>query len=166
MDKSDPRLEWLDLCRVGLVPVIAPGLLGDPPPRPVRPEQLRPFAQCVMRDSARHSPPTDYFMLAGARQCSVPDQRTKKEVILQGLGWGHLPDFLIDEELADGRLLALAGPHLPGRSEEVVAARRRDRAQGPVAERLWAFLRDNATALRESGMDTGGDDSAGARRPR
>ena len=51
-------------------------------------------------------------------------------------------------------------------SEEVVAARRRDRAQGPVAERLWAFLRDNATALRESGMDTGGDDSAGARRPR
>ncbi len=88
VDKSDPRLEWLDLCRVGLVPVIAPGLLGDPPPRPVRPEQLRPFAQCVMRDSARHSPPTDYFMLAGARQCSVPDQRTKKEVILQGLGWG------------------------------------------------------------------------------
>ncbi|RMS45155.1 hypothetical protein ALP65_01651 [Pseudomonas aeruginosa] len=166
VDKSDPRLEWLDLCRVGLVPVIAPGLLGDPPPRPVRPEQLRPFAQCVMRDSARHSPPTDYFMLAGARQCSVPDQRTKKEVILQGLGWGHLPDFLVDEELADGRLLALAGPHLPGRSEEVVAARRRDRAQGPVAERLWAFLRDNATALRESGMDTGGDDSAGARRPR
>lgn len=130
VDKSDPRLEWLDLCRVGLVPVIAPGLLGDPPPRPVRPEQLRPFAQCVMRDSARHSPPTDYFMLAGARQCSVPDQRTKKEVILQGLGWGHLPDFLVDEELADGRLLALAGPHLPGRSEEVVAARRRDRA-GP-----------------------------------
>ncbi len=109
VDKSDPRLEWLDLCRVGLVPVIAPGLLGVPPPRPVRPEQLRPFAQCVMRDSARHSPPTDYFMLAGARQCSVPDQRTKKEVILQGLGWGHLPDFLVDEELADGRLnLSLA----------------------------------------------------------
>ena len=47
---------------------------------------LRPV--CVMRDSARHSSPTDYFMLAGARQCSVPDQRTKKEVILQGLGWG------------------------------------------------------------------------------
>lgn len=88
VDKSDPRLEWLDLCRVGLVPVIAPGLLGDPPPRPVRPEQLRPFAQCVMRDSARHSPPTDYFMLAGARQCSVPDQRTKKEVILQASAGG------------------------------------------------------------------------------
>ncbi|MGV8235037.1 LysR substrate-binding domain-containing protein, partial [Pseudomonas aeruginosa] len=78
----------------------------------------------------------------------------KKAVILQGLGWGHLPDFLVDEELADGRLLALAGPHLPGRSEEVVAARRR--------EHLWACLRDNAKALRESGMDTGGDDSAGA----
>ena len=129
VDKSDPRLEWLDLCRVGLVPVIAPGLLGDPPPRPVRPEQLRPFAQCVMRDSARHSPPTDYFMLAGARvQRAGPANEERGDP--PGPRLGHLPDFLVDEELADGRLLALAGPHLPGRSEEVVAARRRDRAQG------------------------------------
>ena len=94
------------------------------------PEQLRPFAQCVMRDSARHSPPTDYFMLAGARQCRDAGPANEERGDPPGPRLGHLPDFLVDEELADGRLLALAGPHLPGRSEEVVAARRRDRAQG------------------------------------
>ncbi|MFO5615220.1 hypothetical protein ACLBQC_32185, partial [Klebsiella pneumoniae] len=39
----------------------------------------------------------------------------------------------IKGELADGRLLALAGPHLPGRSEEVVAARRRGGAHVSIA---------------------------------
>ena len=64
----------------------------------------------------------------------------KKELLLYGLAWGHLPRHLIEEELADGRLRDLSGAQLPGRREELVAARRRDRAHGPVAQRLWSFL--------------------------
>ncbi|MDU4252042.1 MULTISPECIES: LysR family transcriptional regulator [Pseudomonas] len=138
VDKADPRLEWLDLGTVDFIPVIAPTLLegrGD-----IHPGQLRSLTQCVMRDSARHSPPVDYFTLDGAPQCTVPDQAMKKELVLHGLAWGHLPRHLIAEELADGRLRDLSGPHLPGRREELVAARLRDRAHGPVAQRLWSFL--------------------------
>ena len=138
VDKADPRLEWLDLGTVDFIPVIAPTLLegrGD-----IHPGQLRSLTQCVMRDSARHSPPVDYFTLDGAPQCTVPDQAMKKELVLHGLAWGHLPGHLIAEELADGRLRDLSGPHLPGRREELVAARLRDRAHGPVAQRLWSFL--------------------------
>ncbi|MCG8908818.1 LysR family transcriptional regulator [Pseudomonas sp. DP-17] len=138
VDKADPRLEWLDLGTVDFIPVIAPTLLegrGD-----IHPGQLRSLTQCVMRDSARHSSPVDYFTLDGAPQCTVPDQAMKKELVLHGLAWGHLPRHLIAEELADGRLRDLSGPHLPGRREELVAARLRDRAHGPVAQRLWSFL--------------------------
>jgi DNA-binding transcriptional LysR family regulator len=138
VDKADPRLEWLDLGEVDFIPVIAPGLLADG--TDIRPEQLRSLTQCVMRDSARHSPPVDYFTLEGAPQCTVPDQAMKKELVLHGLAWGHLPRHLIAEELADGRLCDLSSPHLPGRREELVAARLRDRAHGPVAQRLWSFL--------------------------
>ncbi|MFV3413312.1 LysR family transcriptional regulator [Pseudomonas nitroreducens] len=140
VDKADPRLEWLDLGTVDFIPVIAPTLLegrGD-----IHPGQLRSLTQCVMRDSARHSPPVDYFTLDGAPQCTVPDQATKKELVLHGLAWGHLPRHLIADELADGRLRDLSGPHLPGRREELVAARLRDRAHGPVAQRLWSFLQE------------------------
>ncbi|MFR0689465.1 LysR family transcriptional regulator [Enterobacterales bacterium AE_CKDN230030158-1A_HGKHYDSX7] len=139
VDKADPRLEWLDLGHVDFLPVIAPALLPETAKR-VGPEDLRSITQCVMRDSARHSPPVDYFTLDGAPQCTVPDQAMKKELVLHGLAWGHLPRHLIAKELASGRLLDLSGTPLPGRREELVAARRRDRAHGPVAQRLWRFL--------------------------
>ncbi|KRA16345.1 LysR family transcriptional regulator [Lysobacter sp. Root604] len=148
VDKSDPRLEWLDLGKVPMVPVVGAGLLPAPPTRALTPERMREYTQCVMRDTARHSPSRDYFVIEGAPQCTVGDQLMKKEIILQNLGWGHMPRFLIEEELRDGRLLSIAGRHFPGRVEELVAARRRDRPQGPVAQRLWAYLQAQASALR------------------
>jgi DNA-binding transcriptional LysR family regulator len=74
----------------------------------------------------------------------------KKDIILQGMGWGHMPGFLIEDELRDGRLQSIAGRYLPGRAEQLVVARRRDRAQGPVANRLWDYLREHAPAFRNS----------------
>jgi DNA-binding transcriptional LysR family regulator len=71
----------------------------------------------------------------------------KKELILQGMGWGHLPAFLIAGELVRGRLLSIQGQHLRGARAELVAARRRDRPHGPMAERLWRFLAAEAPAF-------------------
>lgn len=152
VDKSDPRIEWVDLCKVTFVPVAAPGFLGFAPGRTILPAQLRDYTQCVIRDTARHTGTDGYFLIEGAHQCTVPDQQMKKEIILQGMAWGHLPRFLIERELADGQLLALTGRHLPGRTEELVAARRRDRPHGPVANRLWEFLQAQAaTAFPAAG---------------
>jgi DNA-binding transcriptional LysR family regulator len=148
VDRADPRFEWLDLCRVPLVPVAAPGFLPFPITRSLRPERLRDFTQCVIRDTARHSPPRDYFLIDGAPQCTVANHAMKKEIIVQGLGWGHLPRFLVERELARGTLLSLSGRHLPGMVEGVVAARRSDRPRGPVAARLWRHLREQASTFR------------------
>jgi len=150
VDKNDARIEWVDLAKVPFVPVVAPGFLRDPMPRAIKPALLRDYTQCVMRDTARHMPPQDYFTVQGARQCTVADQLMKKEIIVQGMGWGHMPRFLIDDELRDGSLLSIANRHLPGSVEELVAARRTDRAQGPVSNRLWQALQDAAPALRRA----------------
>ncbi|MCD0504261.1 LysR family transcriptional regulator [Bordetella petrii] len=148
VDKSDPRIEWIDLSKVVFVPVAAPGFLPFAPTRNTRPDQLRDFTQCIIRDTARQAPADSYFVVEGAHQCTVPDQLMKKDIILQGMAWGHLPRFLIERELAKGQLLAITSRYLPGRSEDLVAARRRDRPHGPVANRLWEFLRDQAGAFR------------------
>jgi DNA-binding transcriptional LysR family regulator len=148
VDKQDARLEWIDLCEVPLVPVVSPALLGDTSPRAATAALMRRFTQCVMRDTARDPPPDEYLVLEGAPRCVVADQTMKKEVIMQGLAWGHVPRFLVEKELGNGRLLSLAGRHFPGRVEQLVAARRRDRPHGPVAQRLWAELRAQAPALR------------------
>ncbi|TIT64690.1 MAG: LysR family transcriptional regulator [Mesorhizobium sp.] len=150
IDKGDARIEWIDLSKVPFIPVVAPGFLPECIERPITLEKMQAFTQCVMRDTALHSPRQDYFVVEGAPQCLVPDQAMKKEIILQGLGWGHLPHFLIAEELRDGQLLSIAGSRLPGRTDDLVVARRRDRPHGPVANRLWNHIQQEAPALRRA----------------
>jgi DNA-binding transcriptional LysR family regulator len=150
VDKADPRLEWIDLGTVSVVPVVAPGFLPFPITASISPEMMRDVTQCIIRDTARHSPERSYFVVEGAHQCSVADHQMKKELILQGMAWGHVPRFLIEDELREGRLLPIVGRHFPGTTEELVAARRRDRPQGPVANQLWQYLEAQAASLRST----------------
>ena len=139
-------LERAPLLEVGIVPVVAPGFLDFPIDDGISPEQMAEYPQCVIRDTARHSRKQDHFLIGGARQWVVGDQHTKLEIILKGMGWGHMPDFMIRDALARGALVSIAGRHFPGARIEICALRRRDVPAGPVAERLWQVL-------RESGME-------------
>jgi DNA-binding transcriptional LysR family regulator len=127
---------------------VAPGFLPTSSRRGILAEQLRAFTQCVIRDSAHNPPEESHLVVEGAHQCTVPDQNVKKEVILPGIAWGHLPRFLIRQELDDGQRLSIASRSMPVRTEELVAARRTDRVHGPVAERLWHHLLREAPRLR------------------
>lgn len=147
VDTTDLSLEWIVLGKVRLLPVAAPHLLRAPLPGTLREEHLRDYAQCVMRDSARKPDDSSYLVVEGARQITVPDQSMKKDVIMQALAWGHLPDFLIEAELRSGALKSLANRWLPGHAEMLVAARRKDVSHGPVAQRLWACLQQNAPMI-------------------
>jgi DNA-binding transcriptional LysR family regulator len=156
IDKSDPRLEFIDLFTVKLVPVVAPGFLLFPVSQSITPEQMRDYVQCVIRDTARRPAPRDYYLVEGARSWTVSDQLMKRELILQGMGWGHLPRYLIEQDLRDARLLPIMGKHFKGGQVELVAARRRETPHGPVAERLWHYIREQAAdftaAVKTSGV--------------
>ncbi len=147
IDKTDPRLELIDLFTVKIVPVVAPNFLRFPISKSITPEQMRDHVQCVIRDSARHSPPRDYYLVEGARSWTVADQLMKRELIVQGMGWGHMPRFLIEQDLRDKRLLSITGKHFPGAEAQLVAARLRDAPHGPVASRLWQYIADEAAKI-------------------
>jgi DNA-binding transcriptional LysR family regulator len=148
INKSDQRLEYVDLYTVRLIPVVAPGFLPFPVGDSITPGQMRNHVQCIIRDSARHSEPRDYFVIEGAHSWTVADQLMKKEVILRSMGWGHMPTFLIEQELREGRLVSVAGRHFPGGATEIVAARRRDIPHGPIANRLWRYIEEQGSELR------------------
>src|SRR5579883_347290 len=147
IDKADPRFEFIDLFPVRLVPVVAPGFLRFPISRTITPEQMRGYVQCIIRDTARHSLTRDYYLVEGARSWTVSDQLMKRELILQGMGWGHMPKYLIEEDLREKRLLDISGKHLRGGRVELVAARRREAPHGPIANRLWRFMEEEAGAF-------------------
>jgi DNA-binding transcriptional LysR family regulator len=150
IDKADPRLEFVDLFAVKLVPVVAPNFLRFPISESITPEQMREYVQCVIRDTARRSPPRDYFLVEGARSWTVSDQLMKKELILQGMGWGHMPRYLIEQNLRDGSLLPITGKHFRGGQADLVAARLRNTPHGPIANRLWQFIEQQAAELRQA----------------
>lgn len=143
-----PNIECIELGHVRFVPVVAPGFLPFPADSELTPQQMRALTQCVIRGSARHTPQADYYLVEGAPHCTVPDQLMKKELILHGMAWGHMPHFLVDDELRDGRLVSITAPQLPGHAETLVAVRRSDRPHGPVAQALWETLHGAASQLR------------------
>src|ERR1700756_190999 len=51
INKSDPRLEFVDLVAVEVVPVVAPNFLAFPISKLITPEQMRDYVQCVIRDT-------------------------------------------------------------------------------------------------------------------
>jgi len=140
LDRPSPEFETIARLPVELVPVAAPGFVSNRPARPLAPEDMRPYMQCVIRDTSHERGGGNYYLIEGARSCSVPDQLMKRELIVQGLAWGHMPRHLIADDLAAGRLESLESPQLRGTSLPHYAIRRRNVAHGPVAQRLWAQL--------------------------
>ena len=147
IDRTDPRLESIDLFTVQLVPVVAPHFLRFPISRSITPEQMRGYVQCVIRDTARRPAPQSYYLIEGAQSWTVSDQLMKRELILQGMGWGHMPKYLIEQDLRDGRLLAITGRHFKGGQAGIVAARRRNVSHGPIANRLWRYIEEQSPLL-------------------
>jgi DNA-binding transcriptional LysR family regulator len=136
VEHGDPRFETVGLGRVKLIPVVAPGFLPFPAAAATV-KRMRDLVQCIIRDSANKPSSKNYFVLEGARTCTVSDQMMKKEIIVQGLGWGHMPDYLVEAELSDGRLISFANRYFRGSSVNLVAARKAGKSQGPIAGKLW-----------------------------
>ena len=141
VDRYDTGVEVIGLGSVAVEPVAAPGYLAFPVGGDTTYEQLKDYVQCIIRCTADHTPTRDYFLLDGYPSITVDDQLMKKRLILSGMAWGHLPDYLIRDELRDGRLVSLAGRNIKKNTLEIVAARRVGATHGPTARLFWEFLR-------------------------
>jgi len=137
IDKADARYEYRDFCKVQVVPVAAPGFLNSPVSSALRYDDLKGHTQCIIRDTSIHSEKLNRFVLNDVPHLTVGDQYTKKEVIVQGMGWGHMPLFLVEEELNNGKLISIAGKHIKGIKREIVIARLSAPEKGIMAQRLW-----------------------------
>lgn len=97
--------------------------------------ELAAYLQIVQIDPTPISGAQDFGVLS-PQTCRVTGQDTKHAMILAGLGWGRLPNWLIERDLAEGRLVRVATGAL-GRNAQLPAeaylAHRLDEAMGPAA---------------------------------
>lgn len=68
----------------------------------------------------------------------------KKQFILNGIGWGMLPKFLMEQELEAGLLLPFSASMVKALSIPIWLARRLDRPIGPLSQTLWKKIQQLA----------------------
>ena len=136
-DFRDPAIGRQALTDVHLIAVVAAhhplglgaddGMLGSP--------ELADHLQIVLSDPTPRSEGRDFGVLS-PQTCRVSNQDTKHALILSGLGWGRLPLWQVERDLAEGRLVRLPTASL-GRNSQVTAeaylVHRIDAPLGPAA---------------------------------
>ena len=140
VDPSDTRFEYQPVTRIAVIPVVAPDFFDIQISADTRYEALKPYLQCIIRDTARRGEKDSYFVLNDAPCMTVGDQHTKKAVILQGMAWGHMPDYMIADEIKRGALVSIAGRHIKGTEIDIVVARLSAGHHGVMAEYLWKYF--------------------------
>jgi DNA-binding transcriptional LysR family regulator len=133
------NLESMPFMNMRFIPVIAadsPVLQEyDVVPKAV----MKAYPQVII--SGRKSSKASYGVLEGGDQWRVNDLQTKKEIIIQGMGWGGLPEHLVKEELAQGLLAPLKVEGATDLADiEFRVVRKEGEPVGPVAQRLWELF--------------------------
>ena len=62
---------------------------------------------------------------------------------MQGMAWGHMPLFLVRNELDTGKLISIDGGNIKGVVREIVIARLSEKKKGIMAEKLWETFYEN-----------------------
>lgn len=138
-------LERRAIADVRLVPVAAPSHPLAKQRSPLDEAALSDAVQIVLGEhrSDPDSASEDHGVLS-PRRWRVVDLATKRALVLGGLGWGHMPEHLVREDLRAGRLVVLqlaAWGDAPLR-RSLMLVRRRDVVMGPVAKWAQARLSD------------------------
>jgi DNA-binding transcriptional LysR family regulator len=94
------------LCETRMVTVCAPTHPLATSPEPISLEEFGRYIQLVVTDNQPGAEKTQ-MSVAGERQWLLNDLSAKHDFLKAGLCWGHMPEHLVSEDLASGKLVEL-----------------------------------------------------------
>jgi len=135
------QVETIAVGETLLIPVAAP----DHPlaQGPNAPGAGRGHTQLVLTDRSRLTEGRD-FAVASAHTWRLADLGAKHILLKEGLGWGNMPEPMVREDLAAGRLKRLDMPDLVGARYALHAIHRSDTPPGPATAFLIERFRGQA----------------------
>ncbi|WNG33414.1 LysR family transcriptional regulator [Archangium violaceum] len=139
------------LLRIGLLPVAAPAHPLASLGRAATRADLEPHVQLVLTDPVE--PGGENYGLLSARLWRFVDLGRRLDFLLAGFGWCRMPEHLVAEPLAAGRLtlLHIDQDTTPRDGLTIYAAHRRDRMLGPAGRWLLEDLRRRLEIERAPG---------------
>ena len=133
----------IPLLRTVMRPVVAAGHPLASLRRPVTDSDLEPHVQLVLSDPVQPAGPN--YGLVSARLWRFADLNRRLDFLLSGFGWCRMPDHMIAEAVAAGRLVELEfnNDTSPADGLVIYAAHRRDHVPGPAARALLNAVRQH-----------------------
>jgi DNA-binding transcriptional LysR family regulator len=140
--RSAIERHWLRETR--MVTVCAPTHALASIGRAISLDEFSEHVQLVVTDNQPAADKTQRGV-AGERQWSVNDLGAKRDLLIGGLSWGHMPVDLVAEDLALGRLVELERRAWHLRPLVFVLSRMRGSELSPLEERAVQLLADRVT---------------------
>ncbi len=138
---DNSQLEIVPITKVKMIPVMNRELYLS---RKIKKqEDLREMSQIVVSDRNKNG--ASFGLLNEGKKWRLNDANFKREIILAGLGWGHLPEHTIERELKDKKLMIIDFPEIHPRDLNINLIRLKRINLGIVAKSLWSEL----TALHD-----------------
>lgn len=139
---GDADVRLIELGRVTMIAVAAPGHPLARLARPLKHEELREHTQLVVTDPSQRTRGQNFGVFAlGTWRLS--DMHTKHLMLREGIGWGNLPPWMAAEDLAQGRLVKLELEPAGEMGGAVFAMHRADHTPGPAASWLIDALKQH-----------------------
>jgi DNA-binding transcriptional LysR family regulator len=129
-------LETIPITSIEMLPVVSSEIYET---KIKSQDDLRTIDQIVVSDQNKSSK-ANFGLLSGGRKWFLSESNFKREIILAGLGWGHLPAHTVSEEVKQGKLHVLNFEAVKPRKLDINLIRLRKQTLGPVAKSLWEEL--------------------------
>jgi DNA-binding transcriptional LysR family regulator len=152
-DLPDPRIELETLSFVPRAAVAAPThplAARSRSGESLTAAELADHLQIVVPDPSPLTEGRDFGVLSPGTW-RVSDNATKHALIVAGVGWGSLPLWLVERDLAKGRLIRIAAAEFGPQGETFVRAylaHRTDRPLGPAARLFRQALLQQVSSSR------------------
>jgi DNA-binding transcriptional LysR family regulator len=101
--------------------------------------QLREIDQIVIGDKLGPQG-ASFGLLEEGKKWRLLDNKFKNEIILAGLGWGHLPEQTIIRDLKEKKLVVLKFESIGPKVIDVNLIKLKKKQLGPVSKNLWKAL--------------------------
>lgn len=129
--------EILPITTVKMLPVMSRELYKE---RKVKSQNdLKDIDQIVIGD--KNPKGASFGLLDSGKKWRINEGNFKRDIILAGLGWGHLPDHTIEREIAEKKLIVLDFEDIHPRELDINLFRLKKQQLGVVAKSLWEELK-------------------------
>ena len=151
MSSSADAFERLAVGYVRLIPVAAPAHALAQMAGPILPAVAREHVQLVLSDHSSLTAGQDFGVL-GLRNWRLGDLGSKHALLRAGLGWGNMPEAMVREDLATGRLVPLHLSVDSGEDYPIYLIQRADTPPGQAGKWLMEQFAEQLPLLLEHGF--------------